>query len=270
MLFAESGKYEPCGLFTPGHIILLIITIIGIIIALKKTVTKSKKEIKQIIKRCTILVWILEAIIVSFKLATGDIRNINNYVPLYYCSLLLYAGALSSFTKGTLKRVGDVFLATGGIAGGLIFMIFPTTSLPIYPMMHIVSLLSFLFHGIMLYLGILINITNYITLQLKDIKYYASLVGIICLLAFILNKKFDSNLMFISKNFPGTPIEYIYKFTGPFFTPVVSICQMTLPFLTIYGMKNVKTDPVPICVKRDQVPNCAKTDQDHFLGGKNE
>ena len=173
MLFAESGKYEPCGLFTPGHIILLIITIIGIIIALKKTVTKSKKEIKQIIKRCTILVWILEAIIVSFKLATGDIRNINNYVPLYYCSLLLYAGALSSFTKGTLKRVGDVFLATGGIAGGLIFMIFPTTSLPIYPMMHIVSLHSFLFHGIMLYLGILINITNYITLQLKDIKYYA-------------------------------------------------------------------------------------------------
>ena len=133
--------------------------------------------------------------------------------------------------------MGEVFLATGGIAGGLIYIIMPTTSLPTYPMFHLVSIHSFLFHGIMLYLGILINITNYITLQLNDIKYYASLVRIICILSYILNNIFDSNLMFISKNFPGTPIEYIYKFTGKIFTPVVSICQMTLPFYTIYGIR---------------------------------
>jgi len=239
MLFAYPGKYEPCGLFTPDHFKLIIITIIGIIIALKKTVNKSKEEIKNIIKRCTIIIWIFEIIIITFKLVTGDIRNINNYVPLYYCSLLLYAGGLASFAKGTLKRVGEVFLAVGGIAGGLIFIIMPTTSLPTYPMMHIVSLHSFFFHGIMLYLGILVNATKYITLQMSDIKYYASSVGVVCLLAFILNNIFDSNLMFISKNFPGTPIEYIYKYTGPFFTPVVSICQMVLPFYTIYGLEKM-------------------------------
>lgn len=244
MLFAKPGIYEPCGLFSQGHVILIILTIIGIIIALKKTVDKNKEEIKQIIKNCTKLVWILEVIIITFKLSTGSIRNVNNYVPLYYCSILLYAGALASFAKGALKRVGEVFLATGGIAGGLIFIIMPTTSLPTYPMFHLVSIHSFLFHGIMLYLGILINITNYITLQLNDIKYYASLVGIICMLAFILNKIFDSNLMFISKNFPGTPIEYIYRFTGKFFTLVVSICQMTLPFYTIYGIRTKWTSSV--------------------------
>ena len=194
---------------------------------------------KKPIKKCTKLVWILEVIIITFKLSVGSIRNVNNYVPLYYCSILLYAGALASFEKGVLKRVGEVFLATGGIAGGLIFIVMPTTSLPTYPMLHFVSIHSFLFHGIMLYLGLLINITNYITLQLSDIKYYASLVGVVCLLAFILNTIFDSNLMFISKNFPGTPIEYIYKYTGKLFTPVVSICQMTLPFYSIYGIKKL-------------------------------
>ena len=232
MLFAEPGKYEPCGLYTPGHFILIIVTIIGIVISLKYTINKSKEEIKKIIKRCTILVWILEVAVISFKIITGGIRNVNNYVPLYYCSILLYAGGLASFAKGTLKRVGEVFLATGGIAGGLIFILMPTTSLPTYPMMHFVSLRSFLFHGIMLYLGLLINITKYITLHLNDIKYYASLVGIICLLAFVLNKIFDSNLMFISKNFDAVPIiDFLYKFTGPFFTPVVSICQMLRTFL---------------------------------------
>lgn len=237
MLFASPGEYEPCGLFSIDHFKLIIITVIGILIALKKTVKKTKEEIKAIIKKCTIIIWILEAIIITFKLKTGSIRNINNYVPLYYCSLLLYAGALVSFAKGKLQRMGEVFLAVGGITGGLIFIIMPTTSLPTYPMFHIVSLHSFLFHGIMIYLGILVNVTNYITLKFTDIKYYASLVGIVCVLAYIMNNIFDSNLMFISKNFPGTPIEYIYKFTGKLFTPVVSICQMTLPFYTIYGMK---------------------------------
>lgn len=113
----------------------------------------------------------------------------------------------------------------------------PTTSLPTYPMWHFVSLHSFLYHGIMVYLGILINATHYITLELADIKYYAGLVGIVCVLAYIINNIFDSNLMFISKDFPGTPIEYIYKFTGPFFTPAVSVAQMTLPFYVIYVIK---------------------------------
>lgn len=153
---------------------------------------------------------------------------------------MLYAGLLSSFAKGKLKRAGDVFLATGGIVGGAVFMIMPTTSLPTYPMLHIVSLHSFLFHGTMVYLGILINETNYIELDAKDIKYYASLVGIICVLAYILNCAFDSNLMFISNNFPGTPIELIYNSTGPFFTIVMSLGQMILPFFIIYGCLQLK------------------------------
>ena len=240
MLFAKPGKFEPCGMFTKGHFELIIITIVWIIIALKNTMNKTKQEVGKIIKRCTIIMWILEVIMISFKISTGGMKNLNNYVPLYYCSLLLYAGLLSSFAKGKLKRIGDVFLATGGIIGGIVFMILPTTSLPAYPMLHIVSLHSFLYHGTMVYLGILINITHYIEIHLSDIKYYATLVGIVCLLAYIINKIFDSNLMFISKNFPGTPLEILYNITEPFFAFVMSIAQMTLPFYIIYYLKNIK------------------------------
>lgn len=236
MLFANPGEYKPCGIFTTGHLILTIITILGIIIALKNTVNKTKEEVKKIIKECTIVLWIFEIIIILFKLRTGSARNVGNYVPLYYCSLLLYAGLLSSFGKEKLKRVGDVFLATGGIIGGIIFILYPSTSLPSYPMLHIVSLHSFLFHGIMVYLGILINVTHYIELKASDIKYYALLVGSVCILAYIINRIFDSNLMFISKNFPGMPLEILYKLTGPFFTIVTSVGQMTLPFYIVYGI----------------------------------
>lgn len=236
MFFAKAGEYEPCGIFTVQHFELIFITILGIIFALKNTVNKTKEEVKQIIKRCTIVMWILEVIMIIFKLCTGDVRNLNNYIPLYYCSLLLYAGLLSSFGKGKVKRMGDVFLATGGIIGGLVFIILPTTSLPTYPMLHMVSLHSFLFHGTMIYLGLLIDITKYIELQASDIKYFATLVGIVCVLASFINKKFGSNLMFISQNFPGMPIEIIYNATGKFYTLVMSLAQMTLPFYVVYGI----------------------------------
>lgn len=242
MFFSKPGEYEPCGIFTLGHLKLIILTAICITMALKNTVTKSKNEIKNIIKKCTITMWIFEAIIIAFKLCTGDIRNVNNYVPLYYCSLLLYAGLLSSFGKNKLERMGNVFLATGGIVGGVVFMILPTTSLPSYPMFHLVSIHSYIFHGVMVYLGLLINLTQYIEIEKNDIKYYASLVGCVCILAFIVNNIFDSNLMFISKNFLGTPIEIIYKYTGRLFTLVMSVGQMTLPFYCVYEVIKIRKE----------------------------
>ena len=50
MFFSKPGEYEPCGIFTLGHLKLIILTAICITMALKNTVTKSKNEIKNIIK----------------------------------------------------------------------------------------------------------------------------------------------------------------------------------------------------------------------------
>ena len=253
MFLSKAGEYEACGLFSVEHIMLIIATIISIKIALKNTIYKSKNEIKSIIKKCVIAMWIFEVIIIVFKITKDGFGNINNYIPLYYCSLLLYAGLLSAFSNGKLKRIGDVFLATGGIVGGIVFIIFPTTSLMMYPMQHLVSIHSFVFHGIMIYLGLLINITDYIKIEKSDIKYYASLVGGVCVLAFIVNNIFGSNLMFISQNFPGMPIEILYNATGKFFTPVMCIIQMTLPFMFVYmTRKSIKAKQYALLLQENQ------------------
>ena len=240
MFFAKPNEYEPCGIFTTKHFILIILTITAISLALRKTVNKSKVEVKKIIRNLTIFIWILEFVRIGFNLYIGNASNVNEYLPLYYCSLLLYAGLMSSFGKGKIKRMGDVFLATGGIIGGIVFIIMPTTSLPTYPMLHFLSLHSFLYHGIMVYIGLLINTTHYINLELKDIIYFAELVGGICALSLLVNNIFDSNLMFISKDFPGTPITILYHIAGKFFTPIMILAQMTLPFLLVYSVEKRK------------------------------
>ena len=177
-MFSNIGEYEPCGIFTTDHFILIGITIISIIIALKFTSNKSKEKVHSIIKKITIIMCILEVVKISFNLQQNSFRDVNTYMPLYYCSILLYAGLLSSFGKGALKRAGDVCLATGSVIGGIVFIIYPSTSLPMYPAFHFLSIHSFLFHGTMIYLGILINKTQYIELEQNDIKYFASVINI--------------------------------------------------------------------------------------------
>ena len=239
MLFAKPGEYEACGIFGIEHFFLLIITIIGIKVAVNHTDISNKNVIKKRIQIVTICAWVLEIIKIIFNLSIGNGNNINTYVPLYYCSILLYAGIFSSLGKGTLKRIGDVFLATGGIIGGIIFLILPTTSITTYPMLHYLSLQSFIYHGAMVYLGIIINKSQYVELEKRDIVYYAGLVGIMCLIAFIFNNIFDSNLMFISKDFPNNPITILYKLTGKFFPLIVSLIQIAPPFYTVIGIKKI-------------------------------
>ena len=235
-MFAKMGYYKPCGIFTIGHFILFAITVICIIIALKFTYKKNKEEVYKIIKFLTIIMCLLEIVKIAFNLKENSIYDVNTYMPLYYCSILLYAGLLSSFGKGIFKRIGDLSLATGSPIGGIVFMIYPSTSLPMYPAFHFLSIHSFLFHGTMVYLGILLNKTKYIELQKQDVKYFASLIGIMSFFALIVNKLFNGNLMFISNNFPGTPIEILYNLTngGLIYSIIMIIAQMTLPFYISY------------------------------------
>ncbi len=102
----------------------------------------------------------------------------------------------------TMVFIGAGINKSYSIIGGIVFVIYPSTSLPIYPAFHFLSIHSFLFHGAMIYLGILINKTRYIKLEKKDIIYFASLIGGMSIVALIVNKLFDGNLMFISNNFP--------------------------------------------------------------------
>ena len=202
MFLAKPGEYPPCGIFTLGHLVLFAVTMLIVFFSIIFTKNKEEKNVKKIIRISTIIIWILEILKIAFVFSVGNGGNLNKVVPLYYCSLLLYTGVLSSLGKGAIKRIGDVFVSTGALVAGLVFLIFPTTSLPDYPILHFLSLHSFFYHGLMLYLGIIMHKSKYIEIKKTDIKYYALLILVISILAYIVNSMYGSNLMFISEDFP--------------------------------------------------------------------
>lgn len=236
MLFKSANQVVPCGMFSIGHIILFSITIISIVIALKYTKNIKPDKVKKIIRKSTIILWILEIIKIIFNIKNYGFKEVNKYVPLYFCSLILYAGIFSGFCKGKLKKVGDVFLSTGGIIAGIVFLISPLTSLTTYPAIHFISLHSFLLHGTMVYIGLLMLITGYVKIEKNNIIYYFSLIVIISAIAYIVNGICGSNLMFISQNYPGTFIEIIYNISGKLFPIIMILAQATLPFYLVYAI----------------------------------
>lgn len=255
MLFKNANQVTPCGLFSIGHLLLFTITMISIVIALELTKNIKQEKVKEIIRKSTIILWILEIIKIIFNIKNYGVREVNKYVPLYFCSLILYAGIFSGFCKGTLKKVGDVFLSTGGIVAGMTFIISPLTSLTTYPAIHFISLHSFLLHGTMVYIGLLMLITQYVKIDKKDIIYYAALIVTISAIAYIVNELCDSNLMFISQNYPGTFIEVIYNLSGKLFPLVMVAAQAVLPFYFIYEIYTSILD------KKENKSNLKDTDK---------
>ena len=244
MLFRSAEEVTPCGMFSIEHFIMLGITAFCIAITLKYTKNMEKENVKKLIQRSTIILWILEIIKIIFNIINYGINEVNKYVPLYFCSLILYAGIFSGFCKGVLKKIGDVFLSTGGIIAGLIFLISPLTSLTTYPAIHFISIHSFILHGTMVYIGLLMLITGYTTIEKGDIKYYSAIILVISGIAYVVNLIFDSNLMFISQNYPGTFIEIIYNITGPIFPIFMVAAQATMPFYIVYGIYRLATKKI--------------------------
>lgn len=243
MFFCPPYSVEPCGLFSVGHLVLFMVTAALIAVGLWVSRRMDEGRIRTVIRWITAAVWVLEIWKILFVLLVTESRNPNDYVPLYYCSLMLYAGLLSSLCKGWLRRTGDVFIATGGLVGGVCFLISPNTSLPRYPAFHFISWHSFLLHGLMVYLGLLLLLRCYRPV-LKDLKYCAGLISVMCGIALVFNLIWDgmhpagpgANLMFISKDFPGTPIAVLYRLAGSLFPVFMWLIQAFLPFLGVWGL----------------------------------
>lgn len=243
--FCKPYEVEPCGLYSAGHWGLLLLTIACIALGLYFARNMSKKKVRLTIRIVTAILWALEIAKIVFVLVVTESRNPNDFIPLYYCSLILYAGLLSSVGKGWVRRLGDVFIATGGIVGGACFLLVPTTSLPRYPMFHLISFHSFLLHGLMVFLGILLLMRGVCKLYTRDVVYCSGLISTMCVLATTFNLLWDANhpgananLMFMSQDFPGTPVSLLYQIMqGP---PLFSICmwliQAFVPFFAVLGV----------------------------------
>lgn len=239
---APEGKYKASGLFSIPHICLLILTVYLITEALNHTLLLSFSQIRNIIRGCSIVLCSLEILKIIFKVKKEhQTSGYDSWIPLYFCSITMYASLLSGFATGYFQHIGDVFLAVGALIGGICFLLYPSSSIMIYPWNHFLTLHSFFYHGVLTYLGILVNRSGLVVLVWKDILIYALYFGLFCFFADRINHRKGTNLMFISSPFFGTFLEKLYQILGKYYTFVLVMVQAIVPFIVVMWFRNNTT-----------------------------
>lgn len=206
-MFKDRGN--PCGLFNASHIIVMIICLllVSFLLYISKGLTKDK--IKKISKISIIIITVLELIKIIYNFIYGYF-SLTYWAPISYCAVFILAMYLYAFGKDKVENLGTSFIACAFLPG-LLFIIFPLTSLTEVPIYHFLAIYSFLYHSAMLYFGILFCVKVIEVFDKKVFLYHSILVIIYSLVALLLNSLFEINLMFVSKP-TNIPIEFVYNF----------------------------------------------------------
>ncbi len=237
-MFDMPNVANACGLFSTPHIISTIICVLLVAVLSVLAIRLSDKGILLLTRIMALVILGLEIIKICFKLSIGEGQYIDHYVPLFYCSLFIYALFMCGFGKGIIYKIGCAFLQGGTVLAGLIFLIFPTTSLPDYPIYHFISLHSMIFHSSMVLFGIIYLKKMYVRLDRTAYLHYIIFVSIPILLSLVLNPIFDSNLMLISNptNLPIPFVVKLYEAVPAVYTICACALYLTAPYFVTYGL----------------------------------
>lgn len=229
MFFAEKGVYEACGMYSAEHILsaLFCIAVVVFFAFLLKNIKLA--SIYRLIMVLSVLFFLLEGVKIFYNFYYGY-TNIDSWVPLSFCSLFIYALALSGFGKGKLREFGNSFLVMGSIVAGFAFICVPATSLTIYPLFHFQCLYSMLYHSSMMLVGLLL-LRSGIRPTKKLYLYYAVFFVFFATAAVIMNVKLGCNLMSLREpyNIPIPFLHTIRKSCQVGYTALACICYLIIP-----------------------------------------
>jgi hypothetical protein len=150
------------------YLVISIILMVTLLILLRKLAKENVLKIIRFVGVFLIIFYIVKTTwesIYDIKL-TGSFNM--GLLPLDACSIVMLAGVLSGFFKGKVKDYSDSWLVTGCIIGGIANMIF-LNALKYYPLISFGASYSMIWHFLMVFIGLLMIVTNYVDLNFKTI-----------------------------------------------------------------------------------------------------
>lgn len=232
-MFKEKGTAPAGGLFTWSHFGLLAFFLL--IAALFYFLTKkwSKQKMLVFFKVFSLVLVALEIFKILWNIATygAGVETLNSFIPLYYCSIFLFAFVGLAWGKGRLQHMSYAWLVYGGILSGISFLIYPSSSLLYYPFYHFLSIHSMLFHTSLVLVGLLVLRHNFYVPKREDFGDFALFSLPFLLLAFIINKTVGTNLMFLESPLALAPLAWLNEKSIVLFQIIMFAGQFFLPFV---------------------------------------
>ncbi|NLJ41389.1 MAG: YwaF family protein [Clostridiales bacterium] len=215
-LLVQNGPYKP---FTLSHIIVILILFQLVCLAVRQSRHKEYRiRYKRVCKAYKFLVF-LNILRFVWDWHTGCF-NIKEDLPLQLCGIQMFAIPLALYTQriksdpisrpafpkfnAISKKIHKIgiyaieFVYAYGIIGFLLALIFPATTLYDYPVFHLRSIQSFLYHTTMGFIAFMLPHLNYRPRVYNIRKAYNSLI-LCTLFTGIVNISIGSNYLYTAK-----------------------------------------------------------------------
>ena len=194
-------------MFTPLHFIIAAIWL-GLVVFFGIFIGKrSAKTIKYVFLVLWIFLVVLEITKIIWEGCAGKTINfeLGGVIPLYPCSIFMYAMPLVIWGKGLLRRAGHGYICTLGLLGGAINFIYPATVLGNYSALSFAGFQIFIYHGALVFCAMVLLISGQNSYKcVRDIKeLFAPMIPFlaISIVANIVNfSPINSDYMFFKLN----------------------------------------------------------------------
>ena len=234
MFYDNFTEDDVAGLFSGWHFlfILLFICLVGLSLFLCRNMTRDR--VHKLIFFTAIAMSAVEILKIAIRIAKGS--GVDSWIPLYYCSLFIYAVWLAISKRTWISRTGSAVITMGGILSACLFTLYPSTSLALYPAWHPASLHSFFYHFVMAFVGILVLWKGVFVPQRRDSLCYGVFVAAACFVGYFINEWTGSNCMFLHNAFKLPVLDGLLSFSHPLYMTVVCLAQSVLMFWANFGI----------------------------------
>lgn len=190
--------------------LLVIMTILAVLFG-RAFKGKTEKEKNKVLIWSAILINAFEAfkIVVLCTKSSDDPTRWQTLLPLFLCSIQLFALPLAAFTKNRLKEASLDFVMIFGILGAVVGTYGAAQNYGVYPVLSLDNVSSGITHTISGFASLYIMISGMHSMKKRNITVTCLILVFFCALAYIVNILVDYNYMFLMDH-DGTPYQIIY------------------------------------------------------------
>lgn len=168
-------NYEGYDYYHFGRYLYLIISVVALVTLLIIFRNAKKETILKYLKISGIVFCAMYVIKTTWEsiydITVGPYHEFNlNIMPFDTCSIVMWASLMAGFGKGKIKKLGECWLVTGNLVGGISTMLF-INALKFYPFFTFGAFYSMLWHFFMVFGGIWMIVTNYVKMEFKTVLY---------------------------------------------------------------------------------------------------
>ena len=228
--FLPPADSLPGTMFTPLHFAFSAVVLALIIWSALLLARKDEKKIRTVFTLIWITVTCLEVVKILWETYSGRTINLElgGILPLYPCSIFMYAMPLAIWGKGRVRYMGCGYVCTLGLLGGAVNFFYPANILSNYSCISFAGFHTFLYHGAIFFCALVMLKSGYHSYK-KVTRAWELLLPAVPALAVSLAanavnfSKIDSDYMF-------------FKLNSFFFAPIGAALPDGLCVLIVYGL----------------------------------